>query len=95
MASISFVIGMLPHIITVICTKIQFFIPCNTFCYQPYDVTIAAPIRHRVMAQKVVVRSLGAAGGRGGAGEGGLGDSQIQPKKEVHRHESTWYNEEK
>tara|TARA_B110000967_G_C18754672_1_gene494707 strand:+ start:670 stop:900 length:231 start_codon:yes stop_codon:yes gene_type:complete len=42
-----------------------------------------------------VVRSLGAAGGRGGAGEGGLGDSQIQPKKEVHRHESTWYNEEK
>ena len=29
-----------------------------------------------------VVRSLGAAGGRGGAGEGGLGDSQIQPKKE-------------
>ena len=42
-----------------------------------------------------VVRLLGAAGGRGGAGEGGLGDSQIQPKKEVHRHESTWYNEEK
>ena len=42
-----------------------------------------------------MVRLLGAAGGRGGAGEGGLGDSQIQPKKEVHRHESTWYNEEK
>ena len=42
-----------------------------------------------------VVRLLGAAGARGGAGEGGLGDSQIQPKKEVHRHESTWYNEEK
>ena len=33
--------------------------------------------------------------GRGGVGEGGLGDSQIQPKKEAHRHESTWYNEEK
>jgi hypothetical protein len=50
MASISLVIGMLPHIITVICTKIQFFIPCNTFCYQPNDVMITVPIRHRVMA---------------------------------------------
>ena len=48
---------------------------------------------HRSLCK--VVRLLGAAGGRGGAGEGGLGDSQIQPKKEVHRHESTWYNEEK
>ena len=40
-----------------------------------------------------VVRLLGAAEGLGGAVVVEVrwtGDSQIQPKKEVHRHESTW-----